>query len=117
MLLRARRLVRSSARRASSRAAASDAGVAEAPDPDAPTVAAHADRAEAHVGDPIHLDVVAIGKARVPVNLPGTLELGPFSLLDRKESEQDLGDGRMKRQFTLTVAAYEPGAKRSRPSR
>ncbi|HEX3905559.1 MAG TPA: BatD family protein [Polyangia bacterium] len=94
-----------------SRAAASDAGIAEAPDPDAPTVAAHADRGEAHVGDPIHLDVVAIGKSAVPVNLPSTLELGPFSLLDRKESEQNLGDGRIKRQFTLTIAAYEPGAK------
>ncbi len=96
------------------RAAALDAGTtaaAEAPDPDAPVVAAHADRTEAHVGDPIHLEVVAVGKSAVPVNLPSTLELGPFSLLDRKESEQSLGDGRMKRQFTLTIAAYEPGAK------
>jgi hypothetical protein len=63
------------------------------------------------VGDPIHLEVVAIGKSAVPVNLPSTLELGPFSLLDRKESEQNLGDGRVKRQFTLTIAAYEPGTK------
>ena len=95
-----------------SRAAASDGGAAaEAPDPDAPTVAARADRAEAHVGDPIHLELVAIGKSTVPVNLPSTLELGPFSLLDRQESEQNLGDGRIKRQFTLTIAAYEPGAK------
>ena len=86
-------------------------GAAEAPDPDAPTVAAHADRTEAHVGDPIQVEVVAIGKTAVPVNLPSTLELGPFSLLERKESEQNLGDGRVKRQFTLTVAAYEPGAK------
>jgi len=93
-----------------SRAASSDAGVTET-DPDAPTVAAHADKAEAHVGDPIHLEVVAIGKSAVPVNLPSTLELGPFSLLDRKESEQNLGDGRVKRQFTLTIAAYEPGTK------
>jgi len=95
-----------------SHAAASDGGAAaEAPDPDAPTVAARADRAEAHVGDPIHLELVAIGKSAVPVNLPSTLELGPFSLLDRQESEQNLGDGRIKRQFTLTIAAYEPGAK------
>jgi hypothetical protein len=93
-----------------SRVRATDAGIAEA-DPDAPTVAARADRSEAHVGDPIHLDVVAIGKSAVPVNLPSTLELGAFSLLDRKESEQNLGDGRVKRQFTLTVAAYEPGLK------
>ena len=94
------------------RAAASDGGaVAEAPDPDAPTVAARVDRAEAHVGDPIHLELVAIGKSAVPVNLPSTLELGPFSLLDRQESEQNLGDGRIKRQFTLTIAAYEPGGK------
>jgi len=95
-----------------SRAAASDGGAAtEAPDPDAPTVAARVDRAEAHVGDPIHLELVAIGKSAVPVNLPSTLELGPFTLLDRQESEQNLGDGRIKRQFTLTIAAYEPGAK------
>jgi hypothetical protein len=99
-----------------SRAAASDGGAGpaqqmEAPDPDAPTVAARVDRAEAHVGDPIHLELVAIGKSAVPVNLPSTLELGPFSLLDRQESEQNLGDGRLKRQFTLTIAAYEPGAK------
>ncbi len=95
-----------------SHAAASDGGAAvEAPDPDAPTVAARVDRAEAHVGDPIHLELVAIGKSAVPVNLPSTLELGPFSLLDRQESEQNLGDGRIKRQFTLTIAAYEPGSK------
>ena len=94
-----------------SRARASDAGVADAPDPDAPTVVAHADRTEAHVGDPIHVDVVAISKSAVPVNLPSTLELGAFSLLERKESEQNLGDGRVKRQFTLTIAAYEPGSK------
>jgi hypothetical protein len=94
-----------------SRARASDAAIVDAPDPDAPTVVAHADKTEAHVGDPIHLDVVAIGKSAVPVNLPSTLELAPFSLLDRKESEQNLGDGRVKRQFTLTIAAYEPGSK------
>ena len=93
------------------RATAGDGGAAEAPDPDAPTVAARVDHAEAHVGDPIHLELVAIGKSAVPVNLPSTLELGPFTLLDRQESEQNLGDGRIKRQFTLTVAAYEPGAK------
>ena len=63
------------------------------------------------MGDPIHLELVAIGKSAVPVNLPSTLELGPFSLLDRQESEQNLGDGRIKRQFTLTIAAYEPGSK------
>ena len=93
------------------RATAGDGGAAEAPDPDAPTVAARLDHAEAHVGDPIHLELVAIGKSAVPVNLPSTLELGPFTLLDRQESEQNLGDGRIKRQFTLTIAAYEPGAK------
>jgi hypothetical protein len=90
-------------------ARADDGGVAAAPDPDAPTVTARADRAQAHVGDPIVVTVTAIGKRSVPVNLPGTLDLGPFSLLDRKEAEQDLGDGRMRREFTLTVAAYEPG--------
>jgi len=93
-------------------AGAGDGGTAaEAPDPDAPTVTARVDHGEAHVGDPLHLELVAIGKSAVPVNLPSTLELGPFSLLDRKESEQNLGDGRIKRLFTLTIAAYEPGSK------
>jgi hypothetical protein len=89
--------------------AVADGGVGEPPDPDAPTVIARADKTQAHVGDPIHISVVAIAKSSVPVNLPGALELGPFSLLDRKESEQALGDGRTRREFTLTVAAYEPG--------
>jgi hypothetical protein len=91
--------------------AEADASAPEAPDPDAPTVTARADRAQAHVGDPVHVEVVAIAKSSVPVNLPSTLELGPFSLLDRKESEQALGDGRIRRLYTLSVAAYEPGAK------
>jgi hypothetical protein len=91
--------------------AQADASAPEAPDPDAPTVTARADHAQAHVGDPIHVEVVAIAKSSVPVNLPSTLELGPFSLLDRKESEQALGDGRIRRVYTLGVAAYEPGQK------
>jgi hypothetical protein len=90
---------------------AGDGGAAETPDPDAPTVAARVDKAEAHVGDPVHLEIVAIAKSAVPVNLPSTLELEPFSLLDRKEGEQNLGDGRIRRVFTLTIAAYEPGPK------
>jgi len=92
-------------------ATAGDGGAAETPDPDAPTVAARVDKAEAHVGDPVHLEIVAIAKSAVPVNLPSTLELDPFSLLDRKEGEQNLGDGRIRRVFTLTIAAYEPGPK------
>ncbi len=90
-------------------ARAADGGAAEGLDPEAPTVTARADLALAHVGDPIHVEVVAIAKSAVPVNLPSTLDLGVFSLLDRKESEQNLGDGRTRRLFTLTLAAYEPG--------
>ncbi len=99
------------AARAQNGGAAGVGGAADRPDPDAPTVAARVDKAEAHVGDPIHLEVVAIAKSAVPVNLPSTLELEPFSLLDRKESEQNLGDGRIRRVFTLTIATYEPGPK------
>src|SRR6266540_2584214 len=84
--------------------ARADGGVAV--DPDAPTVAA---RAEAKVGDAIHVAVLAIAPTSVPVNLPATLDLGPLTLLDRKESEQNLGDGKVRREFMLTVAAYEPG--------
>jgi len=87
--------------------ARADGGVAV--DPDAPTVAARADRAEAKVGDAIHVAVLAIAPTSVPVNLPATLDLGPLTLLDRKESEQNLGDGKVRREFMLTVAAYEPG--------
>jgi len=86
------------------------AGVVAPVDPDAPTVAAHVDRADAHVGDPIRLSIVAVAKAGVPVNLPGTFDLEPFSLLGREETrEQNLGDGRVRREFVLKVAAYEPG--------
>jgi len=59
------------------------------------------------VGDPITVTITAIG--RVPVNLPTTMELGAFSLLDRKVEEKDLGGGRREIIFTLSVAAYEPG--------
>jgi hypothetical protein len=90
-------------------ARAADGGVNATPDPDAPTVAARVDKAEAHVGDPITLTVTAVGRRTVPVNLPSTIDLGAFSVLDRREAEQDLGDGRMRREFTLSVAAYEPG--------
>jgi hypothetical protein len=81
-------------------------------DRDAPTVTARVQAGDAvRVGDAVALVVTAISRKNVPVNLPGTLELGPFTLLDRKESEQDLGDGRVRHEFTLSIAAYEPGEK------
>ena len=86
-----------------------DAGAPAASDPDAPTVAAQVDKATAHVGDAIALTVTAVARKGVPVNLPNVLDLGPFSLLERAESEADLGDGRVRREFVLKVAAYEPG--------
>jgi hypothetical protein len=100
---------RVSVARADGLAADAGAAAAAAPDPDAPTVTARADKTEAHVGDAINLTITAIGRRGVAVNLPGTITLDPFSVLDRKESEQDLGDGKMRREFTLVVAAYEPG--------
>jgi hypothetical protein len=93
---------------------AADAGVA-APAPtsaDAPTVSARADKSEVHVGDVIQLTVVSVGPRETSVNLPRSLELGPFAELDeqnRKIDEKDLGDGKMRREFTVFVAAYEPG--------
>ena len=95
------------------------AGVVDAPPPDggvvdkdAPTVAARLQAGDTvHVGDPVTLVVTAISRRNVPVNLPGTLDLGAFSVLDRKESEQDLGDGRARHEFAITLAAYEPGDK------
>ncbi len=109
------------ARAAKKGAGSADAGVdarvtgvqaappAAPPDPAAPTVTARADRTDARVGDVIKLTVTAVGPRGTPVNLPSTIELPPFSLLDRKDAEKDLGDGRMQREFTLQVAAYEPG--------
>lgn len=90
-----------------------DAATAGQPIPsaDAPTVTVRADKSEARVGDPIAVTVSAIGPVGTPINLPssGTLDLAPFSLLDRKDEEKDLGDGKMRREFVLSVAAYEPG--------
>jgi hypothetical protein len=81
-------------------------------DHDAPTVAARLQAGDAvHVGDVVTLVVTAISRRNLPVNLPGTLDLGAFSVLDRKESEQDLGDGRVRHEFSLTIATYEPGEK------
>jgi hypothetical protein len=89
--------------------AAADGGVV---DRDAPTVAARVQAGETvRVGDAVTLVVTAISRRNVPVNLPGTLDLGTFSVLDRKEGEQDLGDGRVRHEFSLTLAAYEPGEK------
>jgi oxygen tolerance protein BatD len=86
-----------------------DAG---AVDRDAPTVAARLQAGDTiHVGDAVTLIVTAISRRNVPVNLPGALDLGAFTVLDHKESEQDLGDGRVRHEFTLTIAAYEPGEK------
>jgi hypothetical protein len=85
-----------------------DAG---AVDPDAPTVTARlqAHEGAVHVGDAVTVVVTAISRKNVPVNLPGALDLGAFTVLDHKEGEQDLGDGRVRHDFSLTVAAYEPG--------
>ena len=96
--------------------ASGDAGISvvaapvAAPDPQAPTVAARVDRAVAHVGDPVTLTITTVSRRGVPVNLPNVPDLGPFSLLNRSESETDLGDGRVRREFALTIAAYEPGS-------
>ena len=92
------------------RAAGADAGSEVATgDPEAPTVAARVDRTVAHVGDAVTLTVTTVARRGVPVNLPNVLDLGAFSLLDRADAEADLGDGRLRREFTLRIAAYEPG--------
>ncbi len=90
-------------------AAAADAGRAAAAAADAPTVTARADKSDAHVGDVVTLTITAISPRTTPVNLPAVPDLAPFSLLDRREEEKDLGDGRMSRAFVLSIAAYEPG--------
>jgi hypothetical protein len=77
---------------------------------DAPTVAVRVDKPEAHVGDRIDFSITSVGPRAMPVVLPATLDLGPFSELGRTLEETDLGDGKMRRLFTLGVAAYEPGS-------
>ena len=91
--------------------AAVDGGAAAVPAPaDAPTVAVRADKTQAHVGDAIAFSITSIGPRTMPVVLPANLELGQFSELSRTLDEKDLGDGRMRREFNLRVAAYEPGS-------
>ncbi len=90
-------------------AAPLDGGAAVNPD-DAPTVAVRVDKAEAHVGDKIAFSITSVGPKAMPVVLPANLELSPFSELSRNLVETDLGDGKMRREFTLGVAAYEPGS-------
>jgi hypothetical protein len=91
-------------------AAPIDAGTLPAPAADAPTVAARVDKTEVHVGDRIAFTITAVGPRAMPVVLPANLELGHFSELGRTLEETDLGDGKMRRQFSLGVAAYEPGS-------
>jgi hypothetical protein len=86
-----------------------DGGVTAVP-ADAPTVAARVDKTEADVGDKIAFSITSVGPRAMPVVLPANLDLGPFAELSRNLEETDLGDGKMRRQFTLAVAAYEPGS-------
>jgi hypothetical protein len=79
---------------------------------DAPTVAARLDKAEGRVGDVFTLSVTSIGPRNVSTNLPTQLDLAPFEAVggDPELEATDLGDGRVRRTFSLKVAAYEPGA-------
>jgi hypothetical protein len=79
---------------------------------DAPTVAARLDKSEGRVGDVFVLSVTSIGPRNVSTNLPTQLDLAPFEVLggDPELEATDLGDGRVRRTFSLKVAAYEPGA-------
>lgn len=85
-------------------------GGAVAADTDVPTVSARADREEVRVGDPVTVVVTAVAKKGVAVNLPAQIELDKFTLLDKEEgAARDLGDGHLRREFSLRAAAYEPG--------
>jgi hypothetical protein len=93
-------------------AAPVDAGSipAQAVAADAPTVAVRTDKTEAHVGDKIAFAITSVGPRAMPVVLPANLDLGQFSELSRTLEETDLGDGKMRREFSLGIAAYEPGS-------
>jgi hypothetical protein len=86
-----------------------DGGAAAWP-ADAPTVAVRVDKTEVNVGDRIAFSITSVGPRTMPVVLPANLDLEPFTELGRNLEETDLGDGKMRRQFTLEVAAYEPGS-------
>jgi hypothetical protein len=96
---------------------AADAGAARAraaapAGADAPTISARVDKTEARVGDVITVIVTAVGPIETRLFLPRSLELSPFSELDdqnRPIEEKALGDGKMRREFRVFVAAYEPG--------
>jgi hypothetical protein len=92
-------------------AAPLDAGSQPTPAPpaDAPTVAVRVNKTQAHVGDAIAFTITSIGARTMPVVLPVNLELSPFSELARTLEEKDLGDGKMRRELSLSVATYEPG--------
>ena len=88
-----------------------DAGASiQATPADAPTVAARTDRSQAHVGDAIALSITSVGPRTMPVVLPVNLDLGQFQELSRTLEEKDLGDGKMRRELKLRIAAYEPGS-------
>jgi hypothetical protein len=93
-------------------AAAPTTLAAPAPAPaDAPTVAARLDKNEGRVGDVFVLSVTSIGPRNVSTNLPTQIDLTPFEVVggDPELEATDLGDGRVRRTFSLKVAAYEPG--------
>jgi hypothetical protein len=77
---------------------------------DAPTVTARTDKTDGHVGDKIAFTITSVGPRAMPVVLPANLDLGPFTELSRALDERDLGDGKMRREFSLGIAAYEPGS-------
>jgi hypothetical protein len=87
------------------------AAIASAAAPDAPTVSARLDRTELHVGDVATLVVTSVQRRGVAVNLPAQVDLGKFTVLEQSDAEppRDLGDGNVRREFVLHVAAYEPG--------
>jgi len=87
-----------------------DAGNAAVQSADAPTVAVRTDKAQAHVGDAIAFSITSVGPRAMPVVLPANLDLEKFSELSRTLEEKDLGDGKMRREFKLSIAAYEPGS-------
>jgi hypothetical protein len=68
------------------------------------------DRIEGRVGDVFVLTVTAVHLRTVAVNLPANPNLGPFVALEKlPEHDADLGTGKVRRDFQLKVAAYEPG--------
>ncbi len=61
------------------------------------------------IGDVVKLTVTAVSARRIPVNLPANLDLSPFEIIDRQETEALLDEDKFRREFVFQIAAFDTG--------